>query len=110
MKSSKNCKVTAAFLAAAALGGVAHAEPTLNMNDLVGTSTSAESTTQSPTSVVTPVVKPMATQPVLPTTPQPATIVQQQTPPMVAGCGCNQQRLALYKLNKLHHCKQYRNK
>ena len=82
MKSSKNCKVTAAFLAAAALGGVAHAEPTLNMNDLVGTSTSAESTTQSPTSVATPVVKPMATQPVLPTTPQPATIVQQQTPPM----------------------------
>ena len=82
MKSSKNCKVTAAFLAAAALGGVAHAEPTLNMNDLVGTSTSAESTTQSTTSVATPVVKPMATQPVLPTTPQPATIVQQQTPPM----------------------------
>ena len=82
MKSSKNCKVTAAFLAAAALGGVAHAEPTLNMNDLVGTSTSAESTTQSPTSVATPVVKPMATQPVLPATPQPATIVQQQTPPM----------------------------
>ena len=82
MKSSKNCKVTAAFLAAAALGGVAHAEPTLNMNDLVGTSTSAESTTQSPTSVATPVVKPMATQPVLPTTPQPATVVQQQTPPM----------------------------
>ena len=68
MKSSKNCKVTAAFLAAAALGGVAHAEPTLNMNDLVGTSTSAESTTQSTTSVAT--------------TPQPATIVQQQTPPM----------------------------
>ena len=82
MKSSKNCKVTAAFLAAAALGGVAHAEPTLNMNDLVGTSTSAESTTQSPTSVATPVVKPIATQPVLPATPQPATIVQQQTPPM----------------------------
>ena len=82
MKSSKNCKVTAAFLAAAALGGVAHAEPTLNMNDLVGTSTSAESTTQSTTSVATPVVKPMATQPVLPTTPQPATIVQQQAPLM----------------------------
>ena len=82
MKSSKNCKVTAAFLAAAALGGVAHAEPTLNMNDLVGTSTSAESTTQSTTSVATPVVKPMATQPVLPTTPQPATVVQQQTPSM----------------------------
>ena len=82
MKSSKNCKVTAAFLAAAALGGVAHAEPTLNMNDLVGTSTSAESTTQSTTSVATPVVKPMATQPVLPTTPQPATIVQKQTSPM----------------------------
>ena len=82
MKSSKNCKVTAAFLAAAALGGVAHAEPTLNMNDLVGTSTSAESTTQSPTSVATPVVKPIATQPVLPATPQPATVVQQQAPPM----------------------------
>ena len=82
MKSSKNCKVTAAFLAAAALGGVAHAEPTLNMNDLVGTSTSAESTTQSPTSIATPVVKPMATQPVLPTTPQPATVVQQQAPLM----------------------------
>ena len=82
MKSSKNCKVTAAFLAAAALGGVAHAEPTLNMNDLVGTSTSAESTTQSTTSVATPVVKPIATQPVLPATPQPATVVQQQTPPM----------------------------
>ena len=82
MKSSKNCKVTAAFLAAAALGGVAHAEPTLNMNDLVGTSTSAESTTQSPTSIATLVVKPMATQPVLPTTPQPSTVVQQQTPPM----------------------------
>ena len=82
MKSSKNCKVTAAFLAAATLGGVAHAEPTLNMNDLVGTSTSAESTTQSPTSVATPVVKPIATQPVLPATPQPATVVQQQTPPM----------------------------
>ena len=82
MKSSKNCKVTAAFLAAAALGGVTHAEPTLNMNDLVGTSTSAESTTQSPASVATPVVKPMATQPVLPATPQPATVVQQQTPPM----------------------------
>ena len=82
MKSSKNCKVTAALLAATALGGVAHAEPALNMNDLVGTSTSAESTTQSTTSVATPVVKPMATQPILPTTPQPATIVQQQTPPM----------------------------
>ena len=82
MKSSKNCKVTAAFLAAAALGGVTHAEPTLNMNDLVGTSTSAESTTQSPTSVATPFVKPMATQPVLPATPQLATVVQQQTPPM----------------------------
>ncbi len=82
MKSSKNCKVTAAFFAAAALGGVAHAEPTLNMNDLVGTNTSAESTTQSTTSVATPVVKPMATQPVLSTTPQPSTVVQQQTPPM----------------------------
>ena len=82
MKSSKNCKVTAAFLAAAALGGVAHAEPTLNMNDLVGTSTSAESTTQSPTSVATPVVKPMAIQPVLRAKTQPANVVQHQTPPM----------------------------
>ena len=39
MKSSRKRKVTAAFFAAAALGGVAHAAPTLNMNDLVGSNT-----------------------------------------------------------------------
>ena len=55
MKSSKNCKVTAAFLAAAALGGVAHAEPTLNMNDLVGSNTTTESTAQG-NNIATPVV------------------------------------------------------
>ena len=68
MKSSRKCKVTAAFLAAAALGGVAYAAPILNMNDLVGSSTTTESTTQAPTSVTAPVAKPMATQPALPTT------------------------------------------
>ncbi|WP_456155929.1 subtype B tannase [Veillonella sp.] len=68
MKSSRKCKVTAAFLAAAALGGVAYAAPILNMNDLVGSSTTTESTTQAPTSVAAPVAKPMATQPALPTT------------------------------------------
>ena len=64
MKSSRKRKVTAAFFAAAALGGVAHAAPTLNMNDLVGSNTSTESTTQSTTNVATPVVRPMATQPI----------------------------------------------
>ena len=44
MKSSKKRKVTAAFFAAAALGGVAHAAPVLNMNDLVGSKTTSEST------------------------------------------------------------------
>ncbi len=44
MKSSRKRKVTAAFFAAAALGGVAHAAPTLNMNDLVGSNTTTEST------------------------------------------------------------------
>ena len=68
MKSSRKCKVTAAFLAAAALGGVAYAAPILNMNDLVGSSTTTESTTQAATSVTAPVAKPMATQPALPTT------------------------------------------
>ena len=63
MKSSRKRKVTAAFFAAAALGGVAHAAPTLNMNDLVGSNTTTESTTQSNTNVATPVVRPMATQP-----------------------------------------------
>ncbi len=69
MKSSRKCKVTAAFLAAAALGGVAYAAPILNMNDLVGSSTTTESTTQASTSVAVPVVKPLATQSALPTTP-----------------------------------------
>ena len=62
MKSSRKRKVTAAFFAAAALGGVAHAAPTLNMNDLVGSNTPTESTMQSTTNVATPVVRPMATQ------------------------------------------------
>ena len=69
MKSSRKCKVTAAFLAAAALGGVAYAAPILNMNDLVGSSTTTESTTQASTSVAVQVAKPLATQSALPTTP-----------------------------------------
>ena len=69
MKSSRKCKVTAAFLAAAALGGVAYAAPILNMNDLVGPSTTTESTTQASTSVAVPVAKPLATQSALQTTP-----------------------------------------
>ena len=63
MKSSRKRKVTAAFFAAAALGGVAHAAPTLNMNDLVGSNTTIESTAQSNNNIATPVVRPMATQP-----------------------------------------------
>ena len=63
MKSSRKRKVTAAFFAAAALGGVAHAAPTLNMNDLVGSNTTTESTAQSNNNIATPVVRPMATQP-----------------------------------------------
>ena len=63
MKSSRKRKVTAAFFAAAALGGVAHAAPTLNMNDLVGSNTTIESTAQGNNNVATPVVRPMATQP-----------------------------------------------
>ena len=62
MKSSRKRKVTAVFFAAAALGGVAHAAPTLNMNDLVGSNTTTESTTQGNNNVATPVVRPMATQ------------------------------------------------
>ena len=62
MKSSRKRKVTAAFFAAAALGGVAHAAPTLNRNDLVGSNTTTESTAQSNNNVATPVVRPMATQ------------------------------------------------
>ena len=63
MKSSRKRKVTAAFFAAASLGGVAHAAPTLNMNDLVGSNTTTESTAQGNNNVATPVVRPMATQP-----------------------------------------------
>ena len=63
MKSSRKRKVTAAFFAAAALGGVAHAAPTLNMNDLVGSNTTTESTAQGNNNIATPVVRPMATQP-----------------------------------------------
>ena len=78
MKSSKKRQVTAAFFAAAALGGVAHAAPVLNMNDLVGSKTTSESTTETINNVATPVVRPMDTQPTAPTThptvitPQPA--------------------------------------
>ena len=77
MKSSRKRKVTAAFFAAAALGGVAHAAPTLNMNDLVGSNTTTESTTQGTTNVATPVVRPMATQPT-PATVQPIVVAPQQ--------------------------------
>ena len=59
MKSSKKRQVTAAFFAAAALGGVAHAAPVLNMNDLVGYKTTSESTTETINNVATPVVQPM---------------------------------------------------
>ena len=62
MKSSRKRKVTAAFFAAAALGGVAYAAPTLNMNDLVGSNTTTESTAQGNNNIATPVVRPMATQ------------------------------------------------
>ena len=68
MKSSRKRKVTAAFFAAAALGGVAHAAPTLNMNDLVGANTTTESTAQGNNNIATPVVRPMETQPTLVTT------------------------------------------
>ena len=77
MKSSKKRQVTAAFFAAAALGGVAHAAPVLNMNDLVGSNTTTESTTQTTTDVAAPVVRPMAIQPTPPTT-QPAVAAPQQ--------------------------------
>ena len=76
MKSSRKRKVTAAFFAAAALGGVAHAAPTLNMNDLVGSNTTTESTAQGNNNIATPVVRPMATQP----TPVTTQSVPQVTP------------------------------
>ena len=66
MKSSKKRQVTAAFFAAAALVGVAHAAPVLNMNDLVGSKTTSESTTETINNVATPVVRPMDTQPMVP--------------------------------------------
>ena len=76
MKSSRKRKVTAAFFAVAALGGVAHAAPTLNMNDLVGSNTTTESTSQGNNNIATPVVRPMATQP----TPVTTQSVPQVTP------------------------------
>ena len=79
MKSSRKRKVTAAFFAAAALGGVAHAAPTLNMNDLVGSNTTAESTTQATTNVAVPVVQPVVIQPTPPIT-QTTVVTQQQAP------------------------------
>jgi len=79
MKSSRKCKVTAAFFAAAALGGVAHAAPTLNMNDLVGSNTTTESTTQATTNVGAPVVRHVVTPPTPPTPPiTQTTVVNQQ--------------------------------
>ena len=88
MKSSRKRKVTTAFFAAAALGGVAHAAPTLNMNDLVGSNTTTESTMQGTTNIATPVVRPMATQPTPSTTqlivvaPQQAAVRPVQAQPM----------------------------
>ena len=79
MKSSRKRKVTAAFFAAAALGGVAHAAPTLNMNDLVGSNTTTESTTQDTINVGAPVVRPVVTQPTPPIT-QTTVVTQQQAP------------------------------
>ena len=76
MKSSKKRQVTAAFFAAAALGGVAHAAPVLNMNDLVGSKTTSKSTTETINNVATPVMRPMDTQPTAPTT-QPTVITPQ---------------------------------
>ena len=76
MKSSRKRKVTAVFFAAAALGGVAHAAPTLNMNDLVGSNTTTESTSQGNNNIATPVARPMATQP----TPVTTQSVPQVTP------------------------------
>ena len=76
MKSSKKRQVTAAFFAAAALGGVAHAAPVLNMNDLVGSKTTSESTTETINNVATRVMRPMDTQPKAPTT-QPTVITPQ---------------------------------
>ena len=89
MRSSKKHKVTAAFFAAATLGGVAHAAPILNMNDLVGSNTTTESTTQATTDVAAPVVRPMAIQPTTPATqgavatPQQVSVSPMQVQPAV---------------------------
>jgi hypothetical protein len=79
MKSSRKRKVTAAFFAAAALSGVAHAAPTLNMSDLVGLNTTTDSTTQATTNVGAPVVQPVVTQSTPPVT-QTTVVTQQQAP------------------------------
>ena len=62
------------------MGGVAHAAPTLNMNDLVGSNTTTESTTQATTNVGAPVVRPVVIQPTQPTPPitQTTVVTQQQ--------------------------------
>ena len=61
------------------MGGVAHAAPTLNMNDLVGSNTTTESTTQATINVGAPVVRPVVTQPTPPIT-QTTVVTQQQAP------------------------------
>ncbi|WP_282002301.1 subtype B tannase [Veillonella denticariosi] len=73
MKSTKNQKVTAALLAATALGGVAHAAPSLNMSDLVGTKSTAESKTTTPAAATTSAaaVQQTTAQPTAPSTTQP---------------------------------------
>ncbi|SNV74049.1 subtype B tannase [Veillonella rodentium] len=73
MKSTKNQKVTAALLAATALGGVAHAAPSLNMSDLVGTKSTAESKTTTPSAatVSAAAVQQTAAQPTAPSATQP---------------------------------------
>ncbi len=73
MKSTKNQKVTAALLAATALGGVAHAAPSLNMSDLVGTKSTAESKTTTPSAATTSAAATQQTtaQPTAPSATQP---------------------------------------
>ena len=72
MKSTKNQKVTAALLAATALGGVAHAAPSLNMSDLVGTKSTAESKTTTPAAATTSAaVQQTTAQPTAPSATQP---------------------------------------
>lgn len=75
MKSTKNQKVTAALLAATALGGVAHAAPSLNMSDLVGTKSTAESKTTTPSAATTSAaaVQQTTAQPAAPSATQPMT-------------------------------------